>query len=148
MIGAIALMVFSVISTPVPELLSTLRKNYEASSKSEKVCNEMLKQIPSECSVTALGYKGALTMMKASYAWLPMDKLSYFNKGKDLLEQAIKKDPNNIELRYIRFSVQQSVPAMLGYDHKAADRQFLEKNLPLEKDPELKKIIQLYLKSH
>jgi hypothetical protein len=41
--------------------------------------------------------------------------LSYFNKGKAKLEQVLKKYPDNIEIRYIRYAVQKGSPDFLGY---------------------------------
>jgi len=148
MILLLTLIVLSGITSSETNLLIELRRNYEASSKSEKVCDKMLKSIPAHCSNTEMGYKGALFMMKASYAWMPTEKLHYFNQGKDVLEQAIKKEPENAELRFIRYSLQQSIPTFLGYDHKRTDREFLQKELPLIKDAELKKLIHSYLKIH
>lgn len=143
-----AILAMTTVSVSDASLLETLRKNYEASSKSEKICNQMLKSIPASCSNTEKGYKGALLMMKAAYAWMPTDKLNYFNQGKALLEEAIRKEPSNVELRYIRFSVQESVPSFLGYDHRKEDRTFLENQLPLIKDVSLKNMIRTYLTHH
>ena len=65
---------------------------------------------------TILGYIGMSFMLKAKYAWLPNDKWEYFNKGKKFLESAISKDPNNIELKFMRFCIQNNTPGILRYN--------------------------------
>lgn len=63
-----------------------------------------------------LGFKAISELMMCKYLTNPLNKLSYFNKGKKLLEKAIERDPNNAELRFMRFCTQVNTPAMLGYN--------------------------------
>jgi len=62
-----------------------------------------------------LGYKAMSLFMMSKHVSSPLSKLSYFNQGKTNLEAAIKMDKNNIELTYLRYSVQYNLPAFLGY---------------------------------
>ena len=62
-----------------------------------------------------LAYLGVATAMQAQVAEGISDKLRYFSEGKDKIEEAVKLDPNNPEIRFLRFSVQSEVPAILGY---------------------------------
>jgi hypothetical protein len=50
------------------------------------------------------------------HSYNPYTKFKYFVKGKESLEQAIKKDPRNIEYRFLRLSVQLNTPEFLGYN--------------------------------
>jgi hypothetical protein len=43
------------------------------------------------------------------------DKLQFFNSGKSIIEKSIARDSYNPELRFLRFSVQEKAPRMLGY---------------------------------
>ncbi len=61
------------------------------------------------------GYAAMSYLMMSKYAGSPMQKLSYFREGKNRLEAAITRSPGNIELLYLRFSVQSNLPAFLGY---------------------------------
>jgi hypothetical protein len=63
-------------------------------------------------------YQGVATAMYADVVESVSDKISYFNSGKDLLEQAITADWYNAEIRFLRFSVQAEVPFFLGYSDK------------------------------
>lgn len=82
----------------------------------------------------------------------PYDKLSTFNQGKNLLEKAISKAPQNAELRFLRFSVQDNVPWIVNYsDQLEEDAAFLlnvikSKKVNLQEDF-WKKVIQFMLLS-
>ena len=51
----------------------------------------------------------------AKHAVNPLSKYSYFNKGKKALENAVNKDPNNLEIRFMRYISQEQTPAFLGF---------------------------------
>jgi hypothetical protein len=94
------------------------------------------------------GYAGISWMMKAEHAFNPYNKLSYFFKGRDLLEAAIAGDKNNAELRFLRYCVQTNAPGFLGYNgNKTADKALIAACYPLMKDNDLKKRIRDYMLS-
>lgn len=77
-----------------------------------------------------MGYKGAVVMAQGRHAANPFRKLSIFNEGKAILDQAIAKDPTNVELRFLRLTIQVNVPGILGYSGQIAeDRAFIDRNL-------------------
>ena len=51
----------------------------------------------------------------ASFSGSPNTKLHYFKEGHVLLEEAIKKDPDNAEYRFLRLMIQEHAPGVLGY---------------------------------
>lgn len=58
----------------------------------------------------------------------PISKLKTFNEGKKNLESAIKKEPYNPEIRFIRLSIQKNIPSFLGYKENIEnDTEFLKK---------------------
>ncbi len=92
------------------------------------------------------GYDGGNIMIGASYVFNPISKLNKFNKGKKLIEKAIKISPNQIELRYIRFTIQTNLPKFLGYkDNINEDKQFMINHLGLTTDKDLRDRIISYL---
>jgi uncharacterized protein YcsI (UPF0317 family) len=106
--------------------------------------NNLLLEKPQ--SALSTGYKGANLMVSAKYAFNPIKKLSRFNKGKDLMEQALKRDPQNLELRYIRFTIQTNLPGFLGYSANVNnDKEFLINKLGTIADVDLKNRIVAYL---
>ena len=87
-------------------------------------------------------------MIEAKYAVNPINKLDKFNKGKSMIQSAIKLDSLDLEMRFIRFSVQNNLPAFLGYhDELSADRNFLQQHTSENGDIELKTMITQYLTS-
>ena len=67
---------------------------------------------------TQQAYFGVATAMYAELVSNPADKLSYFSRGKEMLEKAIASDYWNEELRFLRYSVQDKAPWMLSYHDK------------------------------
>tara|TARA_B110000196_G_C21144410_1_gene665725 strand:- start:2594 stop:3085 length:492 start_codon:yes stop_codon:yes gene_type:complete len=92
---------------------------YQATEKSEsaELLNTILTNKLISKDVTLQGYKGVSLMLLARYALSPYKKIYYFNKGKTLLENAIEKDRENIELRYLRYTVQLKAPKFLNYKY-------------------------------
>jgi hypothetical protein len=91
------------------------------------------------------GYQGLGLMLRAREAWNPYDKLKSFNKGKQLLDEAVKNDPSEMELRFLRFSVQNNVPSFLGYhDRMAEDKTVILTVYAYSKDADLKSRIKDY----
>jgi len=60
--------------------------------------------------------------------------LYLFKKGHELLENAIKEDPNNTEFRFLRLMIQENAPGFLGYnDSEEGDSEYIRnayKSLP------------------
>jgi hypothetical protein len=73
---------------------------------------------------TQQAYFGVATAMYAELVSNPADKLSYFSRGKDLLEKAIANDYWNEELRFLRYSVQDKAPWILQYHDKLEEDSY------------------------
>jgi hypothetical protein len=85
-------------------------------------------------------------MIMAKHLNNPLAKWNSFQKGKSLLEKAIASSPHQIELVFLRYSMQINTPAFLNYKNSIqTDRALLSKQVAQLNDPELKKIIQTYL---
>jgi hypothetical protein len=62
-----------------------------------------------------LAYFGGVQALKAKHAFNPVSKLSHLISGLNRLEEAISKSPGNLEIRFMRFSILDHVPGVLGY---------------------------------
>ena len=130
-----------------------LRKKFYYSVESGKVAREFLAELETNTSKDPLikGYRAAVSMVMANHAFNPYSKFKYFIDGRRLLENTLKDNPTNIELRLIRFAIQTNVPSFLGYSSEIkADKEFLIKNLnslnvEKEADKQLKSHIVNYL---
>lgn len=61
-----------------------------------------------------LAYKGATTALMAKFTTGPFTKLKYVKNGLEILNNAVEKDSDNYEIRYLRFSVERNLPAILN----------------------------------
>ena len=83
----------------------------------------------------------------AKHAVNPLSKYSYFNKGKKALDNAVSKDPNNLEIRFMRYISQEQTPAFLGYNKDwKSDKTFILAEYKKSKDEDLNKRIKMHLK--
>lgn len=70
-----------------------------------------------------LAYYGGVQALKAKHAFNPVSKLSYLISGLNRLEESIIKSPDNLEIRFMRFSILDHVPGILGYsEERQADQ--------------------------
>ena len=95
--------------------LESLRNAYaKANSSNENTqafINTAEKQTGSDVITT--GYKAAARIMEAKI--VKQNRKSLVKTGATSLESIIKSNPNNIELRVIRLSVQENIPKIVGY---------------------------------
>ncbi|MFD0941517.1 hypothetical protein [Pedobacter boryungensis] len=136
------------IHKDAPEL-STLRKLYyraAVESAASVSLSKELKSVQLDAEPILVCYKGAAYMMEAKYAFNPISKLSRFSKGKNAIEHAIAREPSNMEMRFIRFSIQTNLPGFLGYHTNiSSDKQKLLAGVGNLKDKTLKDNITAYL---
>jgi hypothetical protein len=64
---------------------------------------------------TLLAYKGASIAIKAKHTSGIKQKKEEFIKGITIVEAVIKSNPNNLEARLIRLSIQENTPKILKY---------------------------------
>ena len=131
--------------------IAEVRSLYLQAAEQEEQCEKLSTiSIPNESADASAmrGYKAAATMMMAKYVFNPLAKISYFRKGKKMLENAILADGRNVELRFLRFTIQTNAPSFLGYNQNInSDKRYLVQTLPSVKDPALKTMITAYLKN-
>jgi hypothetical protein len=63
-------------------------------------------------------YEGALLMRKAGLVKIPAEKLHFFKLGYIKLEEAIMKDNDNVEYRFLRLTIQENAPHIVKYYHQ------------------------------
>lgn len=116
---------FAFISAPD---LSEVRKMYPDASKSEKAATAFTEKLLSaeESNKTLLAYKGASYTIISKFAKTISDKVRHLKEGARLIDQSAASEPNNIEIRLIRLSVQESVPKVVNYrKNKKEDKNFI-----------------------
>jgi hypothetical protein len=106
--------------------IDKIRLDYIAavnSSKKADVFYKQLKAIPKPDALL-LAYLGSAEALRAKHAFNPINKLAYLKQGSKTLENAVNTAPNNIEVRFLRFSLEHYIPSFLGYNKNLeADRE-------------------------
>lgn len=111
--------------------MNEVRTNFNLAVQDKNICKKMMEKLEQyyEKSSVYLAYLGGYQTIWANHVFNPLSKLATFKKGKNNIELAISKEPENVEIRYIRFSVQKNAPSFLGYNsHLKEDKDFLVKN--------------------
>ncbi len=107
---------------------------------------ELTKEALQNEEVIYKGYHGAALTLKAAFSWNPFNKISYFNKGRKMIDEAILEEPENIELRMIRLSIQTNAPKIVGYYKNIDDdKDFIINNIKSVSAVELKELIEGYI---
>ncbi len=131
--------------------LTTIRKIYPTAANSElesKELHTLLSNISTVDNKTLVAYKGASLCMMAKFAKKISDKKNEFTEGAKLIELAIKSEPNNIELRLIRLSIQENIPMFIDYKRNIKqDKEYLLANYKKQVSPILEYIENFMLQS-
>ncbi|MCB2377826.1 hypothetical protein LGH70_09555 [Hymenobacter sp. BT635] len=114
-----------------PYHLSALRRHYEQAAADKSAGEKFYKLMAdyNDKDAVILGYKGAAEAIRARDASM-FNKLSYVQAASRTFDQAVALDPNNAEVRFLRFSVETNLPSFLGLSqHVDDDRQLLVQTL-------------------
>ena len=133
--------------------MEEIRELFHESVESEESTEKMfvlLSDVGKNDQPLLVAYKGMAYVMLSKHAFSPINKVKYFNEGRDLLENAISRDQKDIEMRFLRYAVQINVPFFLNYNNDIKkDKQVLFDGIPTMKDLEIRKIvIDFMLKSN
>ena len=106
---------------------ATLRHYYELAA-ADKVAGEKFYELLADYQdrdALVLGYKAASEAIRARDASM-FNKLTYVQDAAKTFEQAVSIDPQNPEIRFLRFSVESNLPAFLGLSkHVDEDKEML-----------------------
>ena len=90
---------------------------------------EKIKKIKNPCPVT-LAYQAAMESLMAKSVWSPFTKLEHVKESQRIFDKAIASDPDNVEIRFLRFSVEWHIPKWLGYSkNMEKDKEFIVDNI-------------------
>lgn len=137
-----------IIHSPSEKTIQELRKHYALVGQGEVYVNQILSLSKNAKEATVLAYAAGAEMASAQYKFSPFGKLTAFNSGKAKLEPLVNANAENVEIRFIRYSIQLKCPAILGYNKSlSGDRQFIIGQLPgvRKNDPGLYSYILSFL---
>lgn len=116
----------------IDEIRKTFQLAINNSNITEKLSSD-LKKISKPDALTQ-AYIASLEALKAKHAWNPFTKHQYMKSFGDMMNNAVNRMPENMEIRYLRYNIQYNVPSYLGYssnleeDRKFIVNSFLKKN--------------------
>ncbi len=107
------------------KLLNEFRHTYYSGVENEEFADSLQNLLSSSFGsdtsnypAIALAYKAGVIALRSKHAFWPFSKMSYLNESMDIFAEAIDDDPNNLEIRFMRFSILYYVPGILGYDEE------------------------------
>ncbi len=147
----ICLILFILISLQSWAAIPTIKEVrvlYQKAATEKSSCIRLLSLLEN-CqgeNVILSGYKACANMIMAKHVINPIKKLSLFISGKQTLEGIIQNNRNNIELRYLRLTIQSNSPSFLNYRNAInSDKQYIIQTLSTVQDEQLKTLITSYL---
>jgi len=140
---------FFIFSNKLPDDLIKMRTHFELMSKSEKNIEAIFK-ISTESKAVPdqlkKAYYAAAEMSSAQYKFNPISKINTFSSGRTKLDQVILENPTSVEMRYIRFTIQDNAPSFLGYNKNlTSDKLFLIKNIKALKQSDIDLYSKIYV---
>ncbi|MBL4745638.1 MAG: hypothetical protein JKY08_04660 [Flavobacteriaceae bacterium] len=129
--------------------LNTIRAAYKLSVKSKahtEKLYQLLQTVKKGDTNVFVAYKGAAIALGARSQKGAANKKKQFAQGVELIEFAILKAPENLEIRFVRLTIQQNSPKLLKYNkQRGTDKAFVLSKLKIEKSSSLKKYIVDYI---
>ncbi len=129
--------------------ISEIRELYKEAPNSKEVTLQLVKELEAIKKTDAavlVAYKAASLTLLAKNSKGVKSKKAYFKEGVTLLEFIISKKPKNIELRFIRLTIQEKTPKFLKYkENISEDKSFIYNQLKNVRDSNLQTYIKGYV---
>lgn len=140
-------LLFCILFSIIAQNFSDVREQYYAASKTkqnaEKFYNSLSKY--DKENKTLLAYKGAALALKSKFTSDKKSKKALFIEGITLLENMVKTDADNAEIRLIRLSIQENTPKFLKYKANIEEDKKIILSSFDKQSKELKEYITIYV---
>ncbi len=122
---------------------------YKEAPNSKEITLQLVKELETIKKTDAavlVAYKAASLTLLAKNSKGVKSKKAYFKEGVTLLEFIISENPKNIELRFIRLTIQEKTPKFLKYKANISeDKSFIYNQLKNVKNSNLRAYIKGYV---
>lgn len=128
--------------------LETIRSKYPKAKDSSEITDQMYEELSGVSGENHVlsAYKGAISALKADFAKGIRNKTDFFKEGSELLDQAVAAEPQNVEIRYLRLTVQENAPRIVGYHGNIdEDKEVIKSNFHSLKSDSLKSVIRGFI---
>lgn len=137
---------------PDEEKLQNVRHKFVQGIEDKEVAKGLHEELKKEKddNPLLLGYFGATYGLLANHSSSYFTKYSKARDAVKTLDKAIEKDPDNIELRFLRLNLQDKIPRILGLSgNMDEDKQFLiehfEDDHHMHRDPKAMETVSNYM---
>lgn len=132
-------------------LKTNLVKAVESSALTDSVYQKLIKLPNKTALLTA--YIGTLEALKAKHSWNPYNKIKYVKVSLKTMQKAINMDKEDMEIRFMRFSIEHYTPAFLGFskdlaiDRKEIVKHYQSNNFGLADEALIKNVAKFMIDS-
>lgn len=110
--------------------LNTVRTTFEKAKDNKEYAEKLKTQTESKEKAILKAYHGTAWAFLAKHNSNPYKKLEYVKKGLEFLNSAVLSDAADIEIRFLRFAVEENIPVIVSFtSHIEADKSMLLSNL-------------------
>lgn len=110
--------------------LPRIKKLMVKAVESQEITNDLFQELSALKSQDPLiwAYIATLEGLKAKHSWNPYNKLKFVSRSQKLIAKAVEARPDDLEIRFMRFSLQHYTPEFLGFSKNLdEDRQVIHR---------------------
>jgi len=145
----ISILIITIFITTTSFDIDEIRAMYTQTDGSKEhtiVLFNKLQSVSEKDGNVMMAYKGASIAMKGRFEKGAKQKTTIFKKGISMVETALKLEPKNMEIRFIRLTIQQNSPKLLKYKKNIGeDKGFILSNYGKIKSNKLRIYIKDYI---
>ncbi len=124
------LLALVVMSFTTASDLSSIRSAYLKGSTDESSAESLMSLTNGKTDAIYKAYNGVAWGFKAKHSYNPVNKLDYVNKCIKLLNEAASAKSTDVEIRFLRFSVEENLPSIVSFtSHITDDKNYIISNL-------------------
>lgn len=113
-----------------PSNIAKLREEYLKAESNSSSAENLMKLTEGKTDALSKAYRGSAWAFKAKHHYNPVKKLEYVKTGLMTLNQSVTIDNQDVEVRFIRFSVEEHIPSIVSFtSHIKEDKKFILSNL-------------------
>jgi hypothetical protein len=111
--------------------INWVRITYKLAVEQSGKADELVKITSNYGNNTVLmAYYGTGKALQAKHGWNPASRFSLAREAANILNKAVVASPQNLEVRFLRFSFESRAPGMLGLTlHTADDKAWIMSHL-------------------
>lgn len=122
-----------------PSYISEIRDLYKMAPINNSACNQLYELskniVDSNNDPLLQGYFFSAMLFKSKHEKNPIKKYSLFKNASEELDKLINKNMDSVEMRFLRYNIQNNAPRFLGYiDNIKEDYEFIFNNINKERE--------------